>query len=133
VLLLRAHRPRNASGSPQTASSLAGDEESGEEAGCGEEAGKRRRGKQPASSPLASSPLASSPRGGWAAGGCSFALLLRAWALNQLAFSYLFVGEHDAALAALKACAEACARIVAQEGGADEQGARRKKEKTENF
>ena len=57
-------------------------------------------------------------------------MLLRAWALNQLAFSYLFVGEHDAALAALKACAEACARIVAQEGGADEQGARRKKEKT---
>jgi hypothetical protein len=59
--------------------------------------------------------------------------LLRAWALNQLAFSYLFVGEHAAALAALDACSQTCARIVVQEeGGGGEQGARRKKEeKTE--
>jgi hypothetical protein len=94
------------------------EEASGEEADCGEAA----------SSALAAAP----PRGGWAAGGGAFALLLRAWALNQLAFSYLFVGEHDAALAALDASTETCARIVAQEGGGGgEDGARRGKEKTE--
>jgi len=43
--------------------------------------------------------------------------ILRAWTLNQLAFSYDFLGESDAALTALLACDAACEEVVAMGGG----------------
>ena len=43
--------------------------------------------------------------------------ILRAWTLNQLAFSYDFLGESDAALTALLACDTACEEVVAMGGG----------------
>ena len=39
--------------------------------------------------------------------------LLKAWTLDQLAFCYTFVGERDAALAALSACSRACDEVLA--------------------
>ena len=50
--------------------------------------------------------------------------LLRAWALDQLAFSYTLVGEGEAALSALDSCARACEAVVAL-GGAGTVGAGR--------